>query len=72
MIVVGAQPLKHFVFIQTVASSSWVIDHNLNRYPGVTVIDSAGNLIEGSIKYVSPDRVVLEFSEALSGLADLN
>lgn len=61
-----------YVHEQSSASDTWVITHNLGKYPSVTVVDSAGDECEGSVNYVGPNSVVITFSAAFSGRAFLN
>ena len=35
---------------QIQASSSWIIVHNLDKYPSVTIVDSANNVVMGEIE----------------------
>lgn len=63
---------KHYVHIQSTASDVWVIEHGLNKYPSVTVVDSAGTLVIGDIKYLDIKRVEVKFMAAFSGRAYLN
>jgi len=58
--------------VQGVASSSWVINHNLGFYPNLTVQDSAGNIVEGEITYTTVDSITVTFSTAFSGEAYLS
>lgn len=62
----------HYMHIQSVASDTWVIDHNLGKYPSVSVVDSANDEVEGSVNHVDPMRVILVFSAPFSGKAFLN
>lgn len=67
-----AQGDKFFVFTQRVASDTWHIPHGLGKYPAVSVVDSAGNLVVGSVLYLSPDELSLTFCAPFSGKAYLN
>jgi len=58
--------------IQSETSDTWEITHNLNFYPNVTVIDSAGTICEGDINYVSQNSLTLNFAGAFSGEAFLS
>lgn len=62
----------HYTHVQAVASDTWVIDHNLGKYPSVSVVDSANDEVEGSVNHVNPMRVILVFSAPFSGKAFLN
>lgn len=59
-------------FNQTPASAVWTITHNLNKYPSVTVVDSAGDECEGSVNHISRNLLTITFSAAFSGRAFLN
>ena len=61
-----------FVHDQYTPEASWFITHSLNRYPAVTVIDTAGTNIIGDVVYVSNEAVRIDFSAAFSGRAFLN
>ena len=63
---------------QGAASATWTINHNLNRYPSVTVIDSSNNIVIGTVVYNTPNRVTITFfteddeGSAFDGKAYLN
>ena len=63
---------KHYTHTQDVVSDIWTIQHNLNKKPSVTVVDSGGSTVEGDIQYVDNNSVVLTFSGAFSGKAYFN
>ena len=54
------------------ASNTWVITHNLNFMPNVTVQDSAGNIVEGEIAYTNTNSLTVSFASAFSGKAYLS
>lgn len=57
---------------QEVASDHWVINHNLGAQPNITVVDSAGSVVEGDVSYPDVNTVVLDFIGAFSGQAYLS
>jgi hypothetical protein len=61
-----------FVFEQVSASTTWLINHNLNFVPNITVVDSAGTVVEGSYSYPNSTSVILNFSNAFAGKAYLS
>jgi hypothetical protein len=65
-------PGSSFEFSQPSASDTWVIPHNLDAHPSVTVVDSSGRIIEGSIVYDSRNQLTVTFSAAFAGSAYLN
>jgi hypothetical protein len=54
------------------ASNSWVIEHNLGFKPNVTVVDSAGNIVEGEITYTNSNSLTVSFQASFSGYAYLS
>lgn len=63
---------KAFLYTQSVPSDTWVITHNLNKYPSITVTDSAGSIVVGEYTYLSTNQVQCSFSGEFSGKACLN
>lgn len=67
----GAQD-KTYRHNQNSASSTWVITHNLNKYPNVVVFDSVDNQAIGSVEHNSKNQLTITFSASFSGVAHLN
>ena len=63
---------KHFAYVQSTASATWDIEHPLNKFPSVTVVDSAGSVVVGEVQYISNSEVIVTFNGAVSGTAYLN
>lgn len=63
---------KSYVHYQRTSSDSWNIVHNLNKYPSVTTVDSADNVVLGDITYISLNEINIKFIGAFSGKAFLN
>ena len=63
---------SRYVHIQGVASEIWSINHNLNRPPSVTVVDSAGQVVLGNVIYIDNNNISVQFSAGFSGKAYLN
>ena len=68
---VGSQELG-YVHIQEVSSAVWNITHGLGFTPNITVVDTAGTVVEGSYNYPNSNTVVLTFIGAFSGRAYLS
>ena len=66
------EPDKNFLFIQSIPSNTWTINHNLNKYPSVTVIDSAGTEVEGNVEHIDTNNTIIIFSGSFSGKAFIN
>lgn len=54
---------------QMTAAAVWVVQHNLGRYPAVTVVDSSGREVLGEVQYTTLNSVTITFSAAFSGKA---
>lgn len=63
---------KHFVFTQGTPSISWSINHDLDKYPSVGVVDSAGTKVYGQVDYVDKNNLTITFVNQFSGKAYLN
>lgn len=63
---------KNFVFNQQSASDTWTINHTLEKFPSVSVVDSSGDIVIGNITYNSTSEIVITFSASFSGKAYLN
>lgn len=68
----GQSGATGFTHHQMVPSDVWVINHGMGKNPAVSCVDSAGDEIEGGLKYPTLNQVVLTFSAATGGEAYLN
>lgn len=59
------------VHTQGTASTTWAINHSLEGYPSVSVVDSSRTVVFGEVTYPSTTQVVVNFSAAFSGYAYL-
>jgi|TARA_R110001599_G_C12038517_1_gene640882 hypothetical protein len=62
----------NFTYVQGVASTTWNIQHNLGKFPSITVIDTANTVVTGEYTYDDINNVTLTFSAAFAGTAYLN
>lgn len=60
-----------YLHVQEVASDTWTITHNLNRYASVTIIDSSNRRIIGNIEYLNANEIVVSFNGSFAGKAYL-
>jgi len=67
-----AEADKNFVFVQGTPSTTWVIQHNLGKFPSITVIDTADTVVIGEYTYTDINKVTLTFSAGFAGKAYLN
>lgn len=68
----GSSEAFNYIHDQGVPSTTWNINHNLNGFPNVTVVDSAGTQVEGNVVYVDANNMTISFSAAFSGKAYLS
>lgn len=66
-----AVSVSGFTYTQSTASSSWYINHNLARYPVVTIVDTAGTQLYADTTYVDANNVRIDFGTPISGVAYL-
>jgi hypothetical protein len=57
---------------QTVAAAVWNVQHNMARYPSITVVDSAGDVVFADVEYVSANLIRVTHGGATTGRAFLN
>lgn len=63
---------KSVSFEQSAPATVWVVLHELDKYPSVTVIDSDGELTLCEIEYTNENTVTLRFSEPTAGMVYIN
>jgi len=61
-----------YIHTQAQSGSAWTIEHNLNRFPSVEVVDSAGSVVVGDIQYIDENNITINFSAPFTGKAYLN
>lgn len=54
---------------QSSTSNTWVINHNLHRFPSVTVVDSAETIVQGTVVYNSNKQLTITFFSGGGALA---
>lgn len=67
-----ARAIDTYVHDQAIPESVWVVEHNLGRYPSVTVIDSAGTQFISQVEYNSKDKLTIYMNGSTTGKAYLN
>lgn len=61
-----------YIHEQAIASDTWTINHNLNRFPSITVVDSSGNVFTTKKHYVDENTCIITMNGATTGKAYLN
>ena len=61
-----------YIHNQTGSSTTWTVNHNLNKYPSVSIVDSANTEVIGEVEHIDTNNLTIKFSEAFSGKAYIN
>jgi len=61
-----------YTHIQDVSSDTWVINHNLDFYPSVEIVNSAGVAVIGDYEYVNNNTIIANFTDPFAGKAYLS
>ena len=67
----GAQDLS-FEFAQASAATTWTVNHNLGKFPSVTVKLSDGTVGQAAITHTNKNTLTITFSADTSGTAYMN
>ena len=62
----------YYEFTQVTPTASWVVTHNLNKRPSITVVDTGGTVVIGDYTYNSDNQTTLNFTYAFAGKAYFN
>ncbi len=70
---IGTNPVNHvrYVHNQATIASEWTINHNLNFFPNVTVMDNQNRILETDLVYLNSNTVKIVMNTASSGTAYL-
>ena len=63
---------RAYIHNQTSPASIWTVAHNLNKYPSVSVVDSAYEEVIGEVEYLTPNTLEVRFTAPFSGQAYIN
>lgn len=68
----GPGAVVAYVFVQNTPSSTWTINHTLDFVPNITVVDTAGSVVEGDYSYPNENTIIATFSGGFAGKAYLS
>lgn len=63
---------KTFVYTQSVAAETWIIQHDLDKFPSVSVVNNNNVGMYGEVIYIDENNLQIEFSAGFSGKAYMN
>jgi hypothetical protein len=66
------QVRDYYLHDQQTSSDTWVVTHNMNKYPSINIVDTANDIIMGEVRYNSLNQLTITFTAAVSGKAYLN
>ena len=69
---VWARANETYTFAQASASAVWTVQHNLDKFPSVTMVLSTGQKGYGDIVYIDENNLTITFASAESGKAYMN
>jgi len=69
---VWARANETYTFVQAGASAVWTVQHNLDKFPSVTMVLSTGQKGYGDIVYIDENNLTITFASAESGKAYMN
>lgn len=67
-----AEADKTFEFTQAVPSATWSIQHSMDKFPAVVVVNNNNVVMYGNITYTDTNNLTINFSAGFSGKAYLN
>ena len=67
-----SSPDKTFEFTQGVPALVWTIQHNLNKFPSVSVVDTANTVVNSQVDYIDENNITINNTAQFAGKAYLN
>jgi len=70
---------KNLLHTQSSASNSWTVNHNMGKYPSVSIVECDptanevdGDLVIGEVTYNSINQLTIKFASPIRGVAYIN
>jgi hypothetical protein len=63
---------RTFTFTQNIPSASWNINHNMNTYPSITLVDTANEVFDADCKFIDKNNLQITIISPIAGKAYLN
>jgi hypothetical protein len=71
--VVSTSSDSRYEFFQSTPAASWSVNHNLGKYPSVSVVElGSKEVVFGNVTYLSTNSVQIDFASPFSGYAYMN
>lgn len=65
----GAAGGSVYIHTQSVASATWVINHNVGRKVAITLYDDGGNVVQSDIEHGTVNQATVTWSSPTTGSA---
>ena len=62
----------NLAFPFTIPALSWLLAHGLDRFPSVTIVDTAGDMVLADVTYLDANTIQIAFGSPSAGTAYLN
>jgi len=63
---------KHYIHVQSDGAIEWVVTHNLDKIPAISIVNESGIEIFGQITHIDKMVSKIKFSEMMRGRAYCN
>lgn len=63
---------KHYTGLFPVAALTWIVPHNLNKEPSITIVDGAGVEMEAEVIHNTANQVTIHFNIPTAGQVHAN
>jgi len=63
---------KNYTEVFGAPLTTWTVNHNLNKKPAVSCIDTSGNEVYGLVDYINDNKVTITISAATGGTVTCN
>jgi hypothetical protein len=68
----GTSGDSNYIYVQGSPATLWGIEHGLNKYPSVTILDTAGYRVRASVEHYDLNNVIIRFNKPFAGSATFN
>ena len=63
---------KNFIFTQITPALVWNVNHDLDKFTSVTVVNSSNVVFQAQVVYIDTNNVIITFNSPFAGKAYLN
>ena len=63
---------RHYVHFQLDEETEWIVLHNLDKSPSVSILNDNGFEIEGEVSFLNNNSLAIRFDVPLSGIVCVN